>query len=139
MRAIIIDPKSRTVNEADIDERPGAFAQLVSRSGLVEPVLLSNNHYLWVDEEGLLMPEPGPFFRIPDYFPDTTFAGVGAILSEKDGDHAPATVGVDLIRLLVTFPNVLFLGFEEVQGYQDHPLYGRIMVHSRQAKFEELK
>lgn len=139
MRAIIIDPTAKTVEEADIDTTYETFRHNF-KSGWVERVPLPTRHWLWIDEEGLLQPEPEPFFRIPAVHLDSTFCGKGIILGEDDeyGDHAAAAVTVEVVRSLVTFPTVRFVGFEDTEGYQDHPVFGRIAVFSRKAIFEDL-
>jgi hypothetical protein len=137
MRAIIIDPTDKSVTEADIDTSYEAFRSF-SRSGYIERVRLPEGHWLWIDEEGLLQPEPGPFFRM-EAVPSATFAGKGIILCcDEEGDHAPATVSEELIRENVWFPSVRFTGFTDWEGTEEHPILGSVAVFRRTANFEEI-
>lgn len=139
MRAIVINPTDRTVTEQDVDTSYEAFRKLVSRSGWIERVRMPTGHWLWVDEEGLLMPNPGPFFRITSIYPDSTFAGTGVILKEDfGGDHYPAEVDLITLQALVTFPNVRFVGFKDEETVTDHPVFGPTATFTRTAKFEDL-
>lgn len=138
MRAILIDPTDKSVSEIDFD---GKYETLktFSRSGWVERVSLPDDHWLWVDEEGLLQPEPGPFFAL-ECCGDANFAGKGLILGDNgEEDHASATVPLETIRRITFFPSVRFTGFTDKQTIEQHPIFGEMSVFSRKANFEEIE
>jgi hypothetical protein len=101
MRAIIINAQDRTITETEIDGSLKSLQQIVG--GLIEPVSqgLDDDHHCYVNEEGLLDHPRHFFFFRNGHQP---LAGNGVILSEtEDGDEAPCTLTLDLVKERVTF------------------------------------
>jgi hypothetical protein len=104
MRAIIVNSKDRTITETDIDGSLKTLQQIVC--GLIEPVSqgLDDNHYCYVNEEGLL-DNPQHFFMFKNGH--QPLAGNGVILSSTDdGGEAPCTLSLDWVKERVTFMNL---------------------------------
>jgi hypothetical protein len=101
MRAIVINPKDRTITETDIDGSLKTLQQIVG--GMIEPVSqgLDDNHHCYVNEEGLVG-DPQYFFMFGDGH--QPLAGNGVILAEtEDGEEAPCTLALDWVKERVTF------------------------------------
>jgi Domain of unknown function (DUF3846) len=101
MRAIIINPKDRTITAIDIDGSLKSLQQIVG--GMIEPVTqgLDEFHHCYVNEEGLL-DNPQDFFFFKDGH--QPLVGNGVILSStEDGGEAPCTLLLDWVRERVTF------------------------------------
>jgi Domain of unknown function (DUF3846) len=101
MRAIIVNPKDRTITATDIDGSLKSLQQIVG--GLIEPVSqgLVDNHYCYVNEEGLLN-DPQYFFMFKDGH--QPLAGNGVILSwTDDAFQSPCALSLDWVKERVTF------------------------------------
>ena len=101
MRAIIINPKDRTITEVDTDASLNSLQQIVG--GLIEPVYdgLDDAHHCYVNEEGLL-DDPRHFFMFRDGH--QPLAGNGVIVGNGlVGDEAPCTLPLDRVRERVRF------------------------------------
>lgn len=101
MRAIIINPKDRTVTATEVDGSLKTLQQIVG--GMIEPVSqgLDEFHHCYVNEEGLL-DHPQHFFLFKDGH--QPLAGNGVILSSTaDGDEAPCTLLLDWVKDRVAF------------------------------------
>jgi Domain of unknown function (DUF3846) len=104
MRAIIINPKDRTITATDIGGSLNTLQQIVG--GMIEPVSqgLDERHHCYVNEEGLL-DHPQHFFVFKDGH--QPLAGNGVILSSTgDGGEAPCTLHLDWVKERVTFMDV---------------------------------
>ena len=101
MRAIIVNPKDRTITETDIDGSLDLLQHIVG--GLIEPVCqgLDENHHCYVNEEGLL-DDPQHFFMFKDGH--QPLAGNGIILSSTDdGDEAACILSLQWVTERVSF------------------------------------
>lgn len=117
MRGILIDPVERTVTEIDTKGDLAALYEAL-QCQVVEAVQVGDGDILWIDEEGLLHDEPGPFFAFRTH-PDHPFAGRGLILgAHADGDNRATTLPVERVADLILWPDVEFVGFEpfEIEG-----------------------
>lgn len=112
MRAILIDATEKTVTEVETGGKLHDLYRLLG-CNLVEAVTLDDRHSLWVDEEGLLVDEPGPFFAFKGG--ERPYPLKGVILGDdhKSGKNIGATVPLDVVQSVVEFPDVEFAGFEE--------------------------
>jgi len=111
MRAILIDAVEKTVTEVETDGKLQSMYHLLG-CDLVEPVRLDEHHSLWVDEEGLLTAEPGPFFAFRGM--ERPYPLKGLILGDRDGNNTDAIVPLDVVQSVTLWPNVAFAGFEEI-------------------------
>ena len=105
MRAIVIDARQRTVNEAEIDGSLASLQGVVG--GLIDPVypgLEGTGHHCYVNDEGLLN-NPQHFFMLTDGH--QPLAGNAVILSTTgEGDEAPCSLPLHWVKKRVTFMDV---------------------------------
>lgn len=115
MRGILINPTDKSVTSVEIEGDLKSFYENLQCS-TVELVRISETTDLWVDEEGLLKDNPGPFFAIRgnEYKP---FCGRGLILSHDDeGNFISTDLAVKDIYRTVLFPQLEFVGFEPYES-----------------------
>jgi hypothetical protein len=122
MRGILIDPNTKTVTGIT-----GNFSdyKLIQRTvgGLFTVVDLGNGETLYLDDEGLLKAEPGPFFNILPY--PQPLAGVGLILgTDENGETVSTKLTVPAVTARASFPNLRFTGFTHETTTVKHPLFG---------------
>jgi hypothetical protein len=100
MKAIHINPITQTIREIEIpnngDElNPAIYAILECQ--LFDVVRLEDGDGIFVDDEGLLKDEPGPFFTLWGY--PNPIAGHGLVLGcDEDGNSCAPVVTVQEIR-----------------------------------------
>lgn len=100
MKAIHINPKTQTIREIEIpnngDElNPAIYAILECQ--LFDVVRLEGGDGIFVDDEGLLKDEPGPFFTLWGY--PNPIAGHGLVLGcDEDGNSCAPVVTVQELR-----------------------------------------
>lgn len=136
MRAILIDPTTETVTEIEVQKFKDLYR--ICECTMVEAVRMPAGHQLWLDEEGLLKPEPKPFFQVP-WYPQPLCGKAVLLGTDARGeidDAEPNLVGFELV---VSFPNVRFVGFHDTESIEDHPIFGPVNVFRREAKFEEIQ
>ena len=131
MRAILINPNTRTVEEVDCS---GTLADIYRLTGTDTLTMLGVDraHHMYLDDEGLMRAAP-KFFMFGSY--PQPLAGCAVILShDGEGGEASATVSLSAIRGAVTWtrPDLRVAGFEEMPAREvDHPDLGRVTVLSR--------
>ncbi len=152
MRGILIDATQRTVSEVTLpdittseDGESDSHAnweelKKLLDTTIVEPVRMGAAH-LWVDEEGLLKPEPGPFFRIgkPGAFgPIISKKGILLGCQGPEGDPIDFPFILALAEALVDFlpEGTKFVEIETREGETDHPVLGRMATINRVSIFE---
>lgn len=115
-RAILIDTPAKQIRSITIDVSDGAgTADIKAAIGCewIESVRLGQKTVCWVDEEGLLKENPGPFFQIEGK--RDPIAGRGLITGVGEGGATTGTgVPVSFVEKMVTFPDVEFSHFEEI-------------------------
>lgn len=114
MRGILINPEDKTVTEI---ETPGGLDELyrLVNCRTVEVVDLGGGQDLWLDEEGLLTDDPGPFFAFigREAHP---FCGRGLILSnDGQGNSTSTTLRLSAVSKLIVWPDIEFAGFAPVE------------------------
>lgn len=109
MKAIHINPKTQTIREIEIpnngDElNPAIYAILECQ--LFDVVRLEDGDGIFVDDEGLLKDEPGPFFTLWGY--PNPIAGHGLVLGcDQDGNScAPVVTAQELRDRVVWLPTI---------------------------------
>lgn len=114
LRALLIDPKAKIVSEiAHSDGLDEMYAVLGCAN--VEAVMLSKTEALYVDEDGLLQDEPGPFFAMKGIH--DPFGGRGMIIGvNAAGDHVDSEMMLAEVIRMVSFPDIRFVGFEPFSG-----------------------
>jgi hypothetical protein len=113
MRAILIDAVEKTVTEIDMDGKLQSLYRLLG-CNLVEAVELDDRHSLWVDEEGLMVENPGPFFAFKGGERPYPFKGVILGDNHQTGSNTDAVVPLDVVQSVIEWPDVEFAGFEEI-------------------------
>jgi len=117
MRAILIDPtiEGGLVTEGDweIERNDVRSLYKILGCGNVERAgPLSNGDMVYVDGNGLISADPGPFFVIEGW--DQPLAGRGLLLSEtRAGYMAPPRTPLRKAKAMVTFPDIQLVGFED--------------------------
>lgn len=115
MRGIFIDPFTRSVEEVDIDP---SLDNLYEKLGvdLITVVYIHPDHALIIDDEGLMKDRD-----TQQYFwwkgSNQPFAGRGIILKDEAGHNRDATLTVEEVKELVTFPNNSEINPEEYLGW----------------------
>lgn len=101
MKAIHINPITQTIREIEIPSSSdgGHLAAMyaVLECSLVDVVRLEDGDGIFVDDEGLLKDEPGPFFTLWGY--PNPIAGHGLVLGcDEDGNSCAPVVTVQELR-----------------------------------------
>lgn len=113
MRAILIDPAARTVTEV---EHNGDYRDIYRHieCDCFSVVGIDDVDSVFIDDEGLLKDEPGPFFALAGY--PQPLAGRGLILGcDEEGETIAARMSLDEARAMVSFPEAKFRGFEHYE------------------------
>lgn len=122
MRAILINPETKTVEEVefDFDLASGRtyrkINELIGASLFTVVELLhlddGTSETLYVDDEGLLN-DPKHFFKWKRYH--QPLAGKGLILgTDAEGECIATTLELDFVKGEVEFPSIEFVRFEEI-------------------------
>lgn len=119
MRAIKIDPRTRTIEAIDTPANLDDLYRLIE-TDIVEAVNLGRKQMLWIDEEGLLRKEVKPFFSFVGY-EDKPLCGVGVILGvDDDGDNIDTTLSVpDIFARIVWLDDIEYVGMEQSEDTVD--------------------
>lgn len=115
MRGILIDPVEKTVTEIETAGDLDALYALLDCT-TVERVSLGAGQDLWIDEEGLLKDEPGPFFAF-EHNDDRPLCGRGVVLShDGGGDTIGTKLALEAIENLIVWPDIEFVGLEPYES-----------------------
>jgi hypothetical protein len=152
MKAILIDPANRTVAQIDFEGGYLSIKKAIQCDTITTctPRSLPRNGdhredgWVWdtiyLDDEGLLHSDPGPFFLVSGY--DQPLAGRGLVVGTTgDGSDTDCQSTVDYINGIVSWPNVEFTGFRSqtrehvnVEGFGPD-----VTVFEQEALFTEKK
>lgn len=108
MRAILIDPRAKTVEETECD---GGLQDIyrLTQCDTIDAVRIGERDTIYVDDNGLVSGEPEPFFMWADY--PQPLAGRGLILAiDDEGETIGTELDIVLVRASVSFPAVEFTG-----------------------------
>lgn len=131
MRAILIDPYDKSISEIEYDGTLESAYAIIS-CYTIQGVSIDDDHVVYVDEEGLLH-EPKPFWQW--WGSPNPIAGKGLIVKiDGEGEDAAATVPLDTITKLVSFPPVRFTGMETSVDEQEG-----VTIVKTKANFEKLQ
>lgn len=104
MKAILINVHDKTVTQIDIEGGLDSMYKSIG-CGTIEAVhsyVFQGGDIMYVDEEGLLKDEPGPFFRIIGFH--QLLAGNGLVLgTDEEGDSCDAVTPLAVIMRAVEF------------------------------------
>jgi hypothetical protein len=108
MRAILIDPRAKTVSEVECTGKLDDIYRL-TRCTMIQSIALDDYHHMYLNEEGLLAPEPEPFFAWAGG--NQPFCGCGLVMgSDDEGEEAPCRLDVELVRAAISFPHLRHTG-----------------------------
>lgn len=113
MRAILIDPEKKTIEEVDYDGEYKHIYELLNIETFT-CIDLGEGETLYVDDNGLLN-DPQFFFEWEGYA--QPIAGRGLILStNEDGDTVASEMALEEAKKRITFSQYKVEGFEEFEG-----------------------
>ena len=105
MRALLVDPESKTVTETDVSGDLESLQKAVG--GYIEGIYPGNFHpalrgvHGYVDEEGLFKEKARHSWSLPGY---SHLVGPGVFLCDNGaGDESPCTLPVEVLRALVAW------------------------------------
>ena len=112
MRAIFIDPASKTVTAIDTTGDPDDLYRLLGCAS-VDSVSVTMGEILYIDDEGLMADEPGPFFALDGH--DDPLPGRGIILGlDVYGKHHGSHMRVVDAAAMISWPDVELVGFAPI-------------------------
>lgn len=136
MKGILIDPAAKTVTDIEV-ETWEAVKEIIGCKWLEGVTIARIDHHaeqILVNEEGLLVDEPGPFFQIGD---NTPIAGKGVVLGvNQEGETVSTRLRAELVAPRISFPDVEFTGFTTTEDDPIHPLLGPMHRITRTANFK---
>lgn len=120
MKAILIDPETKTISEVDYS---GDYKDIYKLIDCQNFTVIQLDFFadetaesLYIDDEGLLN-EPEHFFIWKDYH--QPLAGKGLILgTDAEGDSRSTTLDLTYVTEMVEFPDdIVFEGFREIEPH----------------------
>jgi hypothetical protein len=141
LRGILIDPVHRSITEEFITGKNmvSTFIREYGKFTTVAHVYTPEHRYVFVlNDEGLMKPNPGPFWKPRGYPQPLEGPALMMGLTEGPGDYCSNDLPLDFMQARITFPAVRFTGFKESSGEEDHPLLGRVFTVRREAQFEPI-
>lgn len=122
MRAILIDAVAKTVTDVETTGKLHDLYRLLECEG-IDAVALNDDNACYVDGEGLLADDPGPFFVLAEY--GHPLAKRGLILGHDDmGETIETNLTAEAVKATTTFPNIALAGFETTSTTTKHPMFG---------------
>lgn len=117
MRAIMIDPASKTVTAIDTTGELDEVYRLIGCAS-VDSVSLAMGEILYVDDEALMAEVPGPFFALDGL--DDPLPGRGVILGlDVYGEHQSSHMRVAAALAMISWPEVEIVGYAPIQNSID--------------------
>lgn len=102
MKAYLIDPTAQTVSQVEYDGNYKSIYKLIDCDTFTTVLLADDNDAIFVDDEGLLKDEPGPFFNLKGY--PQPLAGKGLVLgADNEGESVEPTATLDQIKDMISF------------------------------------
>lgn len=141
MKGILIDPTAKTVTDIEVEswekvkEIIGCkWLEGVTIARVAAHAEQIHAEQILVNEEGLLVDEPGPFFQVGD---NTPIAGKGVVLGvDYEGDVISTRLTAALVAPRISFPDVEFTGFTMSEDDAIHPILGPMHRITRTANFK---
>src|SRR5262245_55246748 len=131
-QGILIDPVEKTVTDVVVDAYPG-WKEVLKCDDINAVTIIEHadgfRETIWVDGEGLLAAEPGPFFMWEGLerrhgYPNP-LCGRGLVLgTDTEGETQSTRLTADMVRPYVSYPNIEFEGFTYHDYKIDHPVFG---------------
>jgi hypothetical protein len=118
MKGILIDPAAKTVTDVEVGP-PSKMETLhdvyeLMECDTIQPVYLDQHNVMYVDEEGLMKKDPGPFFGWHNYA--QPLCGRCLVLGYKGGTYEDTDVNMtrDEVEQAVTWLNIEFVGYADI-------------------------
>lgn len=103
MRAILIDPFTKTVTEVETEGGLHDIYKLIGCDTIDAVYLADGKHNIFVDDNGLTYNEPLPVYQWQGY--PQPLAGRGLLMGYNDeGNNVGATMPLGVVMAHVTFP-----------------------------------
>lgn len=114
MRALVINPNTKTVDEVFCD---GSLRDIyrLTQTQVITSIVVDQDHHMYLDDEGLLRQNPR-FFLFARY--PQPLAGCGLILAhDREGNEVSTTLSLSAIRGAVQWarPDLRVSGFETME------------------------
>jgi len=108
VRAYLIDPANRSIEEVTLTQKPSALAELYKLldCSTITAVTLDDKETVYCDDEGLLKGPVYQFFSFKGF--DEPIAGKGLVIGiDRDGNDASPTQSLENIRQRLLFVECL--------------------------------
>lgn len=137
IKGLLINPENKTITPVVLtDDYRDIYGLIDART--FDVVRLDDGDGIYLDDEGLLKDEPGPFFGLKGY--GQPIAGKGLVLgSDDEGETQNVKITLEALTELVTWPEVRLTGFKMSEGYTEHPVLGKAWTIRNEAQFEPKK
>jgi hypothetical protein len=118
MRALLIDANDRSIRPVDMPVFESRVVAGILGCERIQMVDLGRD-LLFVDEIGLLKPNPGPFFKMPNF--EQPLPDKGMLFGQRQSDGEPTNCRTPLRWLLraMQWPDIEFVGFEQFNDLVD--------------------
>jgi len=133
MRAVLIDPWLKTIEEVELDSDKNIGARIGCE--WITGVQVNARLFMYLDEVGCLPPsEGGPkvqrFFTFEhhSYKPNLRFGGCGLVLGSTAGGNSRSVKPGDLklMQSIVRWLEVHPVDVAHSESWVDHPVFGRV-------------
>lgn len=115
MRAILIDPFTRSIDEVDIDPSLDNLYTTLNVE-LITVVRWDKENALIIDDEGLLKPrETMEYFWVRGS--GQPFAGKGLLLGDDYGENRATTLDLETVRKMVRFLDKEYISPDDFTGW----------------------
>jgi hypothetical protein len=122
MKALLIDPFTKTVTETEVAEGLDAIYKAIDADGF-DVIYINSDNCIFVDEYGLSRKDR--LFRLNTYH--QPLAGKGLVLGvNAEGDSCDTSIDWEAMKRAITFPDLQYAGsMPYPEGATvDHPLLG---------------
>lgn len=137
MKAYLIDPFARTITEVGTTGKLQSIYDL-THTDTITTVGLGHGRtqdVIYLDDEGLYV-EDQRFFMLEGY--GQPLAGRGLVLgTDQEGDSTSPSLSLSQVKGLITWarPDLKLAGFENMEGEQQHPVFGKVHVIGHRPHF----
>jgi len=138
MRALLIDPIARTITEVEHEDKYTDIYRLIEAQPF-DVMNIGDGESLFFDDEGLLKePPPIDYFRFGD--DGHPISGKALVLGVNDeGDSIATKLTIAELQGMVQFLRLRFVGFEDISGKVNHPVFGVVEQIGSRAIFEPME
>lgn len=139
MKGYLIDPTIKTIAPVEYDGDYKSIYRLIDAQTF-DVVGIDQHNGIYIDDEGLLVDNPGPFFTATGRRGSVTIAGKGLVLGhDAEGEMVGASISIEALQAMIAFPDLKFTGFTHEEGETHHPILGKAFVIKNEAHFEPVE